>query len=55
MSSERKAEILKLVADSGLARSKALAQLKLPRSTYYRWLQRLVEDSYQTEMPEPQD
>ena len=44
MSSEGKAEILKLVADSGLPRSKALAKLKLPRSTYYRWLQRLVED-----------
>jgi transposase InsO family protein len=43
VSSEGKAEILKLVAGSGLPRSKALAQLKLPRSTYYRWLQKLAE------------
>ena len=43
MSAEGKAEILTLVADSGLSRSKALAQLKLPRSTYYRWLKRLGE------------
>ena len=43
MSAEEKAEILTLVADSGLPRSRALAQLKLPRSTYYRWLKRLSE------------
>jgi transposase InsO family protein len=43
VSAEGKAEILKLVAVSGLPRSRALAQLKLPRSTYYRWLQRLSE------------
>ncbi len=41
MSAKGKAEILKLVAGSGLPRSRALSELKLPRSTYYRWLQRL--------------
>jgi putative transposase len=35
-----KREILALVADSGLPRRKALEQLGLPRSTYYRWLKR---------------
>jgi putative transposase len=40
---EGKTQILMLVADSGLPRSRALAQLRLPRSTYYRWLKRLSE------------
>jgi transposase-like protein len=43
MSAEGKAEILALVKQSGLPRSRALAQLRLPRSTYYRWLKRLSE------------
>ena len=43
MSAIGKAEILNLVAGSGLPRSRALFQLKLPRSTYYRWLKRLSE------------
>jgi len=43
MSAEGKADILTLVADSGLPKSRALAQLRLPRSTYYRWLKRLSE------------
>lgn len=43
MSVEGKAEIIALVGRSGLARSRALAQLRLPRSTYYRWLKRLSE------------
>jgi putative transposase len=42
-----KAEILALVANSGLPCSRALAQLRLPRSTYYRWLKRLSEDRLQ--------
>jgi putative transposase len=37
-----KSEILALVADSGLSRRRALAQLGLPKSTYYRWLRRQV-------------
>jgi len=41
MSAEGKAEIITLVTKSELPCSKALAQLKLPRSTYYRWLERL--------------
>jgi len=40
---ESKVEIITLVSRSGLPRSRALAQLRLPRSTYYRWLKRLSE------------
>ncbi len=47
MSATGKAEILALVANSGLPCSRALAQLRLPRSTYYRWLKRLSEDRLQ--------
>lgn len=43
MSAKQKAEILDLVANSGLSRCKTLCQLRLPRSTYYRWLGRLSE------------
>jgi len=43
MSAEGKAEIITLVSQFGLPRSRALAQLRLPRSTYYRWLKRLSE------------
>jgi putative transposase len=43
MSAQGKAEIITLVSQSGLPRSRALAQLRLPRSTYYRWLKRLSE------------
>jgi transposase InsO family protein len=38
-----KSEIISLVTKSGLPCSRALAQLRLPRSTYYRWLKRLAE------------
>ncbi|TLN23514.1 DDE-type integrase/transposase/recombinase [bacterium] len=40
MSAGEKREIIALVADSGLPRRRALAQLGLPKSTYYRWLRR---------------
>jgi putative transposase len=43
VSANKKAEILDMVAHSGLSRCKALGQLRLPRSTYYRWLKRLSE------------
>ena len=43
MTAEGKVEILALVSRSGLPRTRALAQLRLPRSTYYRWLKRLAE------------
>jgi putative transposase len=43
MSAQEKGEILALVADSGLPCRRALAQLGLPRSTYYRWLKRQTE------------
>ncbi len=43
MSAAGKAEIIALVSHSGLPCSRALAQLRLPRSTYYRWLKRLSE------------
>jgi transposase-like protein len=47
VSAAGKAEIIALVTESGLPCSRALAQLKLPRSTYYRWLKRLSEDRLQ--------
>ena len=40
MSIADKSEILVLVADSGLPRRKALAQLGFPKSTYYHWLRK---------------
>jgi len=40
VSAGEKWEIIALVADSGLPRRRALAQLGLPKSTYYRWLKR---------------
>ena len=40
MSVIEKSEILSLVAGSGLPRRRALAQLGLAKSTYYRWLSR---------------
>ena len=43
MSAKEKAEILSLVANSGLPRVRALLRLGLPRSTYYRWLKRQAE------------
>ena len=43
MSAQDKEEILALVAGSNLPRRRALAQLRLPRSTYYRWLKRQAE------------
>jgi putative transposase len=43
VSAKEKTEILALVTESGLPCRRALAQLKLPRSTYYRWLKRLSE------------
>jgi len=43
VSAEGKTEILGLVANSGLPRIRALSQLRLPRSTYYRWLKRQIE------------
>jgi len=42
-----KSEILTLVADSGLPCRRALAQLGLPKSTYYRWLKRQTEGRLQ--------
>jgi putative transposase len=47
MSAQGKAEIIAMVTNSGLPCSRALAQLKLPRSTYYRWLKRLGQDRLQ--------
>jgi putative transposase len=44
VSAEAKTEILAMVIQSGLPCSRALAQLKLSRSTYYRWLKRLTEN-----------
>ena len=43
MSAQEKGEILTLVADSGLPRQRAVRELGLARSTYYRWLRRQTE------------
>ena len=43
MSAQGKREILALVAGSGLPCRRALAQLGLPSSTYYRWVKRKAE------------
>jgi putative transposase len=40
VSAIEKSEILSLVARSGLPRRRALAQLRVAKSTYYRWLKR---------------
>jgi len=42
-----KAAIITLVTHSGLPYSRALAQLRLPRSTYYCWLKMLSKDRLQ--------
>ena len=47
MSAQGKSEILALVSDSGLPRRRALVQLGLPKSTYYRWLRRQIEGRLQ--------
>ncbi len=47
MSALEKSKILALVADSGLPRRRALVQLGLPKSTYYRWLKRQAEGRLQ--------
>ncbi len=47
MSIVDKSEILALVADSGLPRRKALAQLGFPKSTYYHWLRKQAEGRLQ--------
>jgi len=47
VSAADKETIIALVTRSGLSCSRALAQLRLPRSTYYRWLQRLSEKRLQ--------
>lgn len=43
MSAKEKSEIIALVTGSGLPCRRALAQLGLPRSTYYRWLKRQTD------------
>lgn len=43
MGAQDKADILDMVANSGLSRYRALGQLGLSRSTHYRWLRSLSE------------
>ena len=43
MNTSEKVIVLSLVAESGLPRRRALSQLGLPKSTYYRWLKRQAE------------
>ena len=40
MSGTEKADVLTKVASSGLPKRRALGELGVPRSTYYRWLRR---------------
>jgi transposase len=47
VSAIEKGEILALVAESGLPCRRALIQLGLPKSTYYRWLSRQAEGRLQ--------
>jgi len=47
VSAIEKRDILDLVTESGLPRRRALAQLGLPKSTYYRWLKRQIEGRLQ--------
>jgi len=47
VSSMEKGNILALVHDSGLPRRRALVNLGLPKSTYYRWLRRQTEGRLQ--------
>jgi len=47
VSVKEKSEIIALVTGSELPCSRALAQLGLPRSTYYRWLKRQAEGRLQ--------
>jgi putative transposase len=47
VSAQGKREILALVSGSGLPRRRALVQLGLPKSTYYRWLRRQTEGRLQ--------
>jgi putative transposase len=47
VSAASKGRILALVAGSGLPRRRALAQLGIPKSTYYRWLSRRSEGRLQ--------
>jgi putative transposase len=47
VSGVEKSKILALVADSGLQRRRALMQLGMPKSTYYRWLKRQTEGRLQ--------
>ena len=43
MSAAEKAEVIALVTGSELSCRRALAQVGLPRGTYYRWLKRQTE------------
>ena len=47
MSAQEKAGILALVANAPMPRRRVLAQLGLPKSTYYRWLNRKAEGRLQ--------
>jgi len=53
MSAAEKNEILALVADSELPRRRALRELGLPKSTYYRWLRRQAEGRLEDKMRLP--
>ena len=50
MSGAEKAEALTKVASSGLPKRRALGELGVPRSTYYRWLRRKEQQGLEDDM-----
>ena len=50
MSGAEKAEALTKAASSGLPKRRALGELGVPRSTYYRWLRRKEQQGLEDDM-----
>ena len=50
MSGAEKAEALTKVASSGLPKRRALGELGVPRSAYYRWLTRKEQQGLEDDM-----
>ena len=50
MSGAEKAEALDKVASSGLPKRRALSELGVPKSTYYRWLRRKEQQGLEDDM-----
>jgi putative transposase len=52
-SAEEQREIIHLVEHSALSVKRALAELDVPRSSFYRWYQRYQADGVQGLQPQP--